>query len=141
MSRQHLHAEILSALLLISVPALSYAADGDEGSPTNKGVDLRSHARELRDKVRAQGLAQEFGIPNGVSAPLSVQGPSALNSLANVQVNDPALDNIQIFPGTRLHKMSDRLPAESSQSLANLAAALGQFPDVPVTLTPTAHVG
>jgi hypothetical protein len=115
MSWQHLHAEILSALLLISVPSLSGAADGDEGRPTNKGVDLRSHARELRDEVRAQGLAQEFGVPSGVSAPLSVQGPSALNSLANVQVNDPALDNIKFFPGTR--------PFESSiQSETSIAA-------------------
>jgi hypothetical protein len=103
MSRQGaLRCLMVTALGLLAVPLVH--GDDDEGVVTaiNKAgieVDERSNGRMIADEVLSSGnvvLADTLTpVPQLFSAPqIQLRG-------GNVQVNDPALDNIQVFPGFR----------------------------------------
>jgi hypothetical protein len=61
-------------------------------------VDVRSFARQIADEMNAlsDGIAGVGPFGPGLSA-----RPKILFRLGNIQVNDPNLDHIQIFPNTR----------------------------------------
>lgn len=105
--------ELLSALgfgcalsLVLTPPAFAQDADEEDVGPgptiVNKGgaeVELRSFGRMVADDVTRNGNV----LLTSDAAP--VPGPSLVPQIqtrgGNVQVNDPGLDNIQIFPGFR----------------------------------------
>src|SRR5262245_34204573 len=92
----------VTALALLAVPLVHCDADETPMTAINKaGIEVyeRSNGRMLADEVIATGnvvLADTLTpVPQLFSAPhIQLRG-------GNVQVNDPALDNIQIFPGFR----------------------------------------
>ncbi len=102
MSRRISNVSIVVALLLAastaSVAQENNGLDGfGEAGPTHKGVDVlfNPSARERK------GLsAQNLPVTGAVT------GSSEAEDLNNVQVNDPALDHIQTFPGTRPFEFS-----------------------------------
>ena len=100
----------LSALCWASVLSLglvtpALAQDDDDGpGPTivNKGgveVDLRSFGRMVADDVIRNGNVLLTSDATPVASPQV--GSQIQTRGGNVQVNDPGLDNIQIFPGFR----------------------------------------
>src|SRR2546425_1960991 len=96
-------------LLVVAVPVmLNFAmaasakagnVQGDARRMAKSSIDFRSMAREIADEVRAQGLA----VPPGFEGQT---GQNSQGRLRNVQVNDPALDHIQTFAGTRPYEFS-----------------------------------
>jgi hypothetical protein len=122
--------DVLAALLLTLATGVSASAvefESDDRPPTNKGVDLRSHGRQVADEVRRKGQA----MPGAVTA-LGARGSKGRGEeedrrdredrrdkedrreredrrdkeSRNVQVNDPALDHLQTLPGTRPFEFS-----------------------------------
>jgi hypothetical protein len=83
-----------------------------------KGLDLRSHGRQMADTVRHSVQAGQLTLgTTSNSAGLSSENrrEDGDHGPDNVQVNDPALDNIQTFPGTRPFE-------ESTQSETSVAS-------------------
>ncbi len=109
---------IVTALGLLAVPIV-HGDDDDEGIVTaiNKAgieIDERSNGRMIADEALSSGnvvLEDTLTpVPQLFSAPrIQLRG-------GNVQVNDPGLDNIQIFPGFRPF-------IEFTQSETSLAAS------------------
>jgi len=96
-------------------PGTSAWADPiDERRPENKGVDLRSHGRQTADEVRRRQATEGAVLQRGsvLTAPARQERGSwerreeDKEDGRNVQVNDPALDHVQSFPGTRPFEFS-----------------------------------
>ncbi len=93
---------LLFALFAVS-PTVAVAQDGGQalGHIKKNGidVDVRSLGRQIADEV------QQVGTLVPADDPSAVPGQSVVRQIqtrrGNVQVNDPGLDNIQIFPGFR----------------------------------------
>lgn len=81
--------------------ASAVLAQSTPGSIRKLGVevDMRSMSRVLADEVRAGGNITLGDVDH--PGPGSQQGGDVQFRGGNVQVNDPKLDNIQIFPGFR----------------------------------------
>ena len=94
---------IFVILSLIAIGPAWADDDRDKGRPTNKGVDLRSHGRELADRVREKGLKVERAPERHESrGHESRERDKELEEEGlSVQINDPALDHIQTLAGTR----------------------------------------
>lgn len=90
--------------LTFSLPAVNLASGSDGSTPTTvqKGsvaLDLRSMGREIADEVAANGaVVMNDNLPPSSNPNVS---PSTHLRGSNIQVNDPGLDNIQVFDGTR----------------------------------------
>jgi hypothetical protein len=91
---------LIVVLSVVSAPRILAQEEGDEPGPTaiNKAgveVDLRSVGRMTADAMISSGnvlLANE-----ATPVPGQAVAPSIHTKGTNVQVNDPALDNIQVF--------------------------------------------
>src|ERR1700687_3308514 len=81
-----------------------------------KGLDLRSHGRQLASAIMQAVQSGQLVIAGGAgaSSAQSHDNDRADDGAANVQVNDPNLDNIQTFTGTRPFE-------ESTQSETSVA--------------------
>jgi hypothetical protein len=91
-------------LLVIASPALAQDDDDVEPGPTtvNKGgvdVDNRSFGRVMADDTISSGAVILGTDATPAAGPTVV--PQIQTRGGNTQVNDPAVDNIQIFPGFR----------------------------------------
>ncbi len=83
-----------------------------------KGLDLRSNGKQMADIVRHAAEAGTLVVTPDPVAPngdMSSGNGNHDDDLRNIQVNDPALDNIQSFPGTRPFE-------ESTQSETSIAS-------------------
>jgi hypothetical protein len=93
---------LLFALFAVS-PTVALAQDGGQarGHVKKKGVDLdlRSLGKQVGDEVKQVGTLASSGDSSPVPGGSIVSNKK--NRRGNVQVNDPGLDNIQIFPGFR----------------------------------------
>jgi hypothetical protein len=90
------------SIALSVIPLASQSNDqSSPGHVRKSGIDLdvRSAGRQIADRIAESGVAvleDEFGPVPGVDVVPQVQLRGA-----NVQVNDAALDNVQVFPGFR----------------------------------------
>jgi len=128
-----------TALLLsfaMNVSAAAEEIEGGERRPTNKGVDLRSHGSQVAEQVRRQGSAvlseaAAAGLGDGGAASRCeredrcerepCEGEDRCeNEGLNVRVNDPALDHLQIVPGTRPFEFS----TQSETSIASFGNSI-----------------
>jgi hypothetical protein len=126
------------AFLLTLATGASARADqieNDERRPANKGIDLRSHGREIADRVRRHGLA----------APRQAEPREALGSRGrhekadrrqeagpDVQANDPVLDHLQTFPGARPFEFSIQSETSIAAFRNNIVIAYNSSADQPV---------
>jgi hypothetical protein len=121
--------QFLAALLLsfaISAPVSADEIEKGDRRPTNKGVDLQSHGRQFADQVRrlestvsseaaAAGLV-DLGSAGGREEEDRCEKEDRCERCKredrcekegnNVQANTPALDHLQIVPGTRPFEFS-----------------------------------
>jgi hypothetical protein len=96
---------IVAALAVLVLPMPMVHGDDDNQGPItaiNKGgfeIDERSNGRILGDEMLASGnvVLEDAVTP----VPQIFTAPQIQLRGGNVQVNDPGLDNIQIFPGFR----------------------------------------
>ncbi len=100
---------------------------GAEGSTVKQSLDFRSMARELADEVRVRGLA--------ASSVAGSQGGSGSGDLQNVQVNDPALDHIQTFVGTRPFEFSIQSETSIASFGDDILVAYNSASDQPIVQT------
>ncbi len=103
--RSFTRAVLLGLVLSVAISnqALAGAAPGTALGKSD--IDFRSHARELADFVAQQGLAMEDEGQSQARKNDAFDRDDE-RGLRNVQVNDPALDHIQTFAGTRPFEFS-----------------------------------
>ncbi len=101
---------------------------GAEGRTVKQSLDFRSMARELADEVRVSGLA----APSDAGS----QGGPGSGNLQNVQVNDPALDHIQTFAGTRPFEFSIQSETSIASFGGDILVAYNSASDQPLVQTP-----
>lgn len=91
--------ESSSTKLRHNSPLFQTGSDLESVNKNGIDLDLRSHGRQLADEVAANGalVTDEEVSP----VPGETVVPQVQLRGGNVQVNDPGLDNIQIFAGTR----------------------------------------
>ena len=104
-TRQHFLRRLLVTLVVLLPAALCGAGQAQDRPPIATAVsksggdlDLRSAGRFLRDQVVGHVVLGPDAI--ATSSPSVTTGTTPLPS-PNTQVNDPNLDNIQIFPANR----------------------------------------
>jgi hypothetical protein len=104
-----------------TVAAWADEIENGERQPTNKGVDLRSHGRQIADQIHRRGSAvssepasladrrSEGGREqeSGREQEDRCEGEDHCEKKGlNAQVNAPALDHLQTVPGTRPYEFS-----------------------------------
>src|SRR5258707_2368580 len=93
MARWQTHAPV-AAFLAFGLTSSGPAQASRPGDPEEQDFGYRSHAREIADEVRINGLAVPDPAGSGSDSGLFDQRDE---SGLNTQVNDPALDHIQDF--------------------------------------------
>src|SRR5215831_11667601 len=105
-TRQRFPRRLLLTLAVLLAAALCSVGQAQDQPPnaitfatavskSGRDLELRSAGRFLRDQVVGHAVFEPEAI--APSSPSVTTGPSPLSS-PNTQVNDPALDNIQLFP-------------------------------------------
>ena len=126
---------LISAFLVtLAVGASTWAdqIENDERRPASKGIDLRSHGRQIADRVRRHGLA----VPPEAQGrgDRGQKGPREEEGL-DVQVNDPALDHLQTFPGTAPFEFSTQSETSIAAFGNNILIGYNSSADQPVVRT------
>lgn len=128
MARWRSQAGTILAVLLLGFATAAAASEDDERR-SNKGVDVRSHAREVADEVREHGLAAETDSGGKEDRD---RGDRDEDETLNVQVNDPALDHIQTFAGTRPFEFSVQSETSIAAFRNNILVGYNSSADQPV---------
>jgi hypothetical protein len=132
-------AILASAALLWLGPASAFQSSDDTppGLLKKNGLDLdvRSAGRQTADEVIATGnliAANEVSpVPGGsVVRQIQLRG-------VNVQVNDPSLDNIQVFPGFRPFVMYTQSETSIAAFGRNIVAAYNTSANQPLVQLPS----
>ncbi|HKN49537.1 MAG TPA: sialidase family protein, partial [Actinomycetota bacterium] len=126
---------LMAAFLVALAMGASTWADqieNDERRPASKGVDLRSLGRQIADQVRRRGL----GVPPEAQgrADRGQKGRREEEGL-DVQVNDPALDHLQTFPGTAPFEFSTQSETSIAAFGNNILIGYNSSADQPVVRT------
>ena len=136
----------VGALLFCVSMKVSVGADpleSDERRPENKGVDLRSHGRQTADEVRRRRATEDVVLRQGPAVP-SRAGSAILTAPRerreeeeegrDVQVNDPALDHVQSFPGTRPFELSIQSETSIAAFRSNVVIGYNSSADQPLVV-------
>lgn len=126
---------VLMLAMGVTTGGLGYAQgpESDDKRPTNKGISLRSHSREVADEVRQVGLAVKDEVGDEGKSDEGRHDEDA----RNVQVNDPALDHIQTFAGTRPFEFSTQSETSITAFGNHILVGYNSSADQPVVQLPT----
>jgi len=136
----------VGALLFCVSMKVSVGADpleSDERRSENKGVDLRSHGRQTADEVRRRRATEDVVLRQGPAVP-SRAGSAILTAPRerreeeeegrDVQVNDPALDHVESFPGTRPFELSIQSETSIAAFRSNVVIGYNSSADQPLVV-------
>src|SRR5439155_23893622 len=110
----------------------------------NKGVDLRSHGRQTADEVRWRQATEDVVLRQGPVVPGRAGSREDRGSRErraeeeeegrNVQVNEPALDHVQSFPGTRPFEFSIQSETSIAAFRNNIVIGYNSSADQPLVV-------
>jgi hypothetical protein len=127
-----LAAGIAKAQTVQLIPVTDAPPFSDDGTQWAKGVNLRSAGNQLGNTIRtAVGSGGLVTLP-GTAPTVSTGAKPHAPDLSDIQINDPNLDNIQTFPGTRPFEASTQSETSVTQSGQNILVGYNSSANAPI---------